>query len=318
LDGVRYPPGAACLWHWTPAAEDAAVRAIVAVYADLSHEGRDAFRSALTAEDLHTVVAYAGRMALWARRTGLQEAVAAGLRSLALIDPDRVDWQDISIACAQLCYVGERIGMSLAEVVVVAADAAALAARGVGELLVEGAEERVDLGEAVGDWEVQTPDGPVFVHDFGESYDPEADLIAAALALAELIDAGPYWVRGIYAGSNPKAWVGADRSAAVAAACERITGCVSIHASLREPTPARLGLLTFFAEAASLDDADLLARARPARTHAVTVACGLSVGRVVGLVIASSGSSHSPPPEDVSSLQRFVEAARTVLSVKSD
>lgn len=318
MDGVRYPLGAGCLWHWLPAEEDASVRAVAASYADSTLDERDRFRLLLTAEAVDTVLVYARRMSLWALRTGLHEVVAAGMRALALIDFDRVDWEDISITCAQLCFAGERIGMSLAEVVAVAAEAAALAEPRVGAMLAEHAMERIDLGDAVGEWEVPTRDGPVFIHDFGESYDPRADLVAAALALAGFMDTDQYWVTGIYAGTTLNAWVGADKDVAVGAACERITGCVSIHAGMREPAPTRRRLLSFVAEAASPGDAELLASAGSAGTSDDTVICGLAVGRLVGLVIASTRTRHVPPPEDAASLQRFLDATRTALGAISD
>ncbi|MBE1485504.1 hypothetical protein [Plantactinospora soyae] len=314
LWGVDYDPAAECLWRWVDAPADATVSTIVTGYAGLAAEARHALRSRLCPDDLYTLATFARRRAFAAIRTGVPAEVRVAFDALSAIELNRIDWRDIWVSTALTSYAAERLGLIPAETV---RGAAGRAEPELAALLREVTADSIDLVEECGYRVLETPTGRVLVDDEGADYAPETDLAGLAFEVAAMLERDDYRVGHVsVAAELPDIWLAGAGTSAVAGARRRLTGCASVHA---EPAGAAVitdqhVLLVFLAEAASAEDAAVLAEAASRKATDRTVELGVAAGRQCAVVVARSTVLGLSAIETRATLARFGPRLAAILS----
>jgi hypothetical protein len=262
----RYPSSAANLWRWVEAPDvDASVAAT------------------LPDVDDDTLLVYAGRCALAAVRTRDRVWVERAFEALSAVrgDPDRL--------------------IEVATLVAHAADSLGVAAGGTGSLVGELIADGVDLVDDIGYRELDTPAGQVFVEDESGSFAPEADLVAAAYRVADMLETDRYSVVSVGIGQTlHPIWVLDTVNPEASAATEGVTGCVHVSAESGD-----CELSVFVAEAADAEDAEAIGSAADRVDHPRHPQLGVSAGRLCGILYAGTFDSVAAPDEDKSTLDRF-------------
>ncbi len=274
------------LWRWRDAAEDDAVAALLARCADADPAGSRALRDTLTVEDFFSLVTFAQRCVLAALRTRDAGWVSRGWAALAMIDLNRcADRRDVWMAARLVRYATNRLGLDPGPVSRRAferadPDTAALLAEVV-------ADDEPDLTEDCGMREVRTDTGPILVYDDDETYQPDTDLVEIALRLTALLSEHGYTEAGVtVAAAIGQHWLARTMSGTVPA----LTGCVAVHAD--PPDDRSNALLIFVGEAATPDDATLIASAIQATPVANSPVLGRSVGRLCAVMVATGRHSR--------------------------
>ncbi|WP_394619778.1 hypothetical protein JNUCC0626_11950 [Lentzea sp. JNUCC 0626] len=311
LAGTRYASAAHRLWRWVDAPQDAEVADFVARQASLDVDARTRLRAGLTESDLYTLITFARRSALATLRTNDPSHVSAGFEALAAIDLEKLDWRDVSWAAAVVAHAGQRVGVAQ-----VAATAAASRADGeTADLLLDSVTEEIDLA---GDWglcEVTTADGVVYFQTESGNGVRGADLGAQALAVAGALEADLYPHAEITVGSTLHAvWLDEDDDEAMRA-LRGLSAVVSVHAEPAPDADGRTGhfVLVYLAEAASAQDAVVIAAAARAASRDTAVTIGVAVDRRCGVLIGRTSMAGTAPLEDEDSIARFEDILSQVL-----
>lgn len=315
LDGVGYAPGRGelDLFRFVESPADHLIAdAVERALADGKESAEDT-RALLRQEDLYSLLTYARRCALSALRGHSDVPVIAGVRALALVDLDRIDWRDAAVACGLLAYAGNRVGSNVRRVV---ADAAQLATPSVTQLLVRYSADPVG-GLAVGGYrEVHTSTGIGLASDYGHPYEPTIDLMARSERVVALLEADRYRVTDITTGSDiPRVWLPLS-TPATEQACAALRACVSVSA---RPAGNAGGMLeqmlsVWIVEAATPDDAGVIASAAVPRAGSGIALMGLASTRCCALLVARSFVQGVRAVEDMQSVQRFRTPLLQVLS----
>jgi hypothetical protein len=290
LVGVRYPVAAMSLWRWWDAPEDDVVTAMLARCAKADQAERTALRDTLTVEDFFTLVTYAQRCVLAALRAQDAERVAQGWAALALIDLDRcADPRDVWMAARLVRYATDRIA---ADPEAATRQALDQAHPDTAELLAEiMADEEPDLTQDCGMREVHTAGGPILVDDDDDPYLPNADLVEIALRLTAVLAEHGYTHAGItVATAIGQHWLADVMTGPVRIATSALTGCVSVHA---DPADDRSNaLLVFVGEAATPDDATMIATRMATTKVADSPILGRCSGRLCAVLVTTRRHSQ--------------------------
>ncbi|GAA4697295.1 hypothetical protein [Phytohabitans rumicis] len=307
IAGIRYPVGSGDLWRWVDRPEDAAVSAFVGEYTGSDVQGQAALRANLSMGDLYTVLLFARRRAFWAIRTADPGAVVDAFDALSAVDIERVDWRDVSVAAMFAAYAAAGSGVTA----LAAAAAVSRAEPQVAEVIAAAVDEdEIDLADSCGYRVVATADGAALFEDDGESYEPDRDLVPIALGVAAAVEQdGRYRVEGVGIGQElPPIWVGADVDRRVAAAVEGMTGCMTVTAAPvggQVRSPGRHFLNVYLAEAATAEQAVIVARGADSIEGTRSVVSGIAARRLCAVVVAASTSADQPPIETAASLDRL-------------
>jgi hypothetical protein len=287
-----YPVGSGFLWRWVDLPQDDAMAAFVLRYAVAGDEARERLRSALSTDDLYTLLLFSRRSALRAIRTGDAGAaeLAADALALAPVGRNAIDSQNVGVAEALAAYAGQRVVLGHAD---------------------------PGLARAAGLREVAGPDGPVLVEDRFQRYHPSCDLALVALRATALVDAdvGYQAMDVAVADAIADVWLrGGDEPPR--AALRAVTGCASVHGAPPVSPAVPDGthfLLIYLAEAATAADAATIAGAAGVR-HGGAAAVGAAVGRLCAIVIGARTPHGPPAPESAASLARFVRPLTELLA----
>jgi ketosteroid isomerase-like protein len=306
LAGVAYDAetGALDLHRWVDSPVDRAVAAFVSAYAEMGQEEAVAARAALTMDDFYTLFAFARRSALASLRGRAEPSLRDGLAAVSAIDLDRVDWRDALVVAELLAWAMATAGRNHTEefrrVASLQDDAMHEALRPIAE--------RPPAELSPGMWRcVTTRAGPVLVSSNFGPFEPTVDLLGAANAIQDVLEADVYRVHGIAVGGElPPVWL----SGHVESALNAIRACVTVSAT-PAPSPDDQQLLAFIAEAASAEDAAMLASAAvSADWHE---ALGVSYGAACCVVIANSVVVGVPAFERPGALERFADPVASAL-----
>jgi hypothetical protein len=158
--------------------------------------------------------------------------------------------------------------------------------------------------DAAGMWRrIDTPEGPRLFVDYGGPFQPTTDLIAAALAIRDVLEQDAYRVRSMAVGGElPAVWLagGPDR------ALRGVRYCVTIDAT---PSGDRTDDLeaqqftVFLAEAAAEEHAALLAESAVSKEW--HEALGVARGRACAVAVARAFVDGVPALEGPADLERF-------------
>lgn len=309
---LRYSPSAARLWRWEESPVDSAIAALAADFAALPLPARRQLRARLTMDDFYELLTFARRSALAALRRADASPLAQAFTALAMIEPARIDWRDLSGAAGLVSAAGQIVGAPVAAWI---DRAAALAEPDCAKVLREDRDAAPDLAAHCGLRMIATPEGIALFDTGFRPYAPRADLAGVAFAFAGALEAQGYTVETItLAEALPPVWLGAqERGLPLARMAERLTGVVSLGAvPLSDPEPWASGphLLVFLAEARSEAEAEAIAHAAQKRGDPDCSQIGIAAGKLCAIVIQRSslaGTTPTESPEDLERLRPLLE-----------
>jgi len=295
---AHYAPTDYNLWRWTESDVDAAVAAWVAAYVALPEAERPAARAALTPRQLDMLLVFAQRSAIAAVRAGDRAPVATAFDALSAVDVGRlVDERTAWPVSALVVYAHRRLAGDRSAVEAAAARADAVVAGAIRDMLER---EPFDLEFEGGIREARTPAGTVFLMDDGAPYQPVADLVTIAYAVAEVLEADRYFVETIGVGHELAGfWLGHDPEAVAAAAGQ--TGTVQVD-SVQVEFEHYQPVAVLVVELANADDAELVADAAD-RVDRPQIA--VASGRIVAVLYADKVNDNEKWIESRSTLERL-------------
>jgi hypothetical protein len=291
----RYPLNAANLWRWVEAPDED-----LAIAAFLDDGGQ---RSRLSARDQDALIVYAQRCALAAVRSRDGAPVVKAFEALARVSMDTVDEDRLLQVATLVAYAASHLSDRQRASVV---PALMRAEEDVADVL----SGQVDLLDDAGYHELDTPAGRVILEDESGLYEPEADLIATAYAVAEMLEADGYGVDSVGIGQTLRAiWVRKVVSEEALAATDRVTGCVHVHAF------KDLGYVgVYVAEASTSADAETIGTAAERVDSPPYQMLGVWAGRLCAIVYAGSLDPSKPGPADKSTLDHLRAPLRAILA----
>jgi hypothetical protein len=314
LAGVAYDPssGAFDLHRWVDSPVDETVARFVAAYGELEPEEAAEARAALTMDDFYTLFAFARRSALASLRGRDEPTLRDGLAAVSAIDLRRVDWRDALVAGELVAWAmataGLDHGAEFRRVEPRLDDAMREALQPIGE------RPAADLSPGM--WRrVDTRAGPVLVSENFGRFEPSVDLVGIALVLQDVLEADVYRVHSIAVGGElPLVWLTAGDKSELERAVNAMRACVNVGARL-DPSATSTAedqhFVAFVAEAASADDAAMLASAAVStESHE---ALGLSHGAVCCVLVARSFVVGVPAFEEPGALHRFAVPVESAL-----
>lgn len=246
----------------SPAPLDSALATVVRRYAASDAAGRQKMRDAIDMDGFYTLRTFAQRAAVFGLRQRSTAHLRDGLAAVAMIDPARIDPRDIPDGVALLHHAAVRIG---ADAPALLREAGALAEPRVAELLTGFAARPAAEKDLRQTWmleEVQTTAGPGFVRRGIDAYEPTADLLGAALQIAELVASDAYQSSDPEVASMlPPVWLRSGDARAVQRALDAARAGVSLSPWMRpgvHPRHEEQNLLIFLVETANEQDAQAL------------------------------------------------------------
>jgi hypothetical protein len=291
----RYPMKAANLWRWVDApAEDQAISEFLAIPGQRSH---------LTDGDEYTLIVFAQRCALAAVRSRDGAPVVLAIEALALVSLDKVGEDRLLQVATLVAHAASHLSDRQRARV---KPALTRADEEVADVLCG----EVDLLDDAGYQELDTPAGRVILEDESGLYEPEADLVAAAYAVAEMLEADRYEVDSVGIGQTLRAiWVRQVVSPEVSAATERVTGCAHVHA-FRD-----FGYVgVYLAEASTVADAKAIGSAAERLSSPLHQTLGVWAGRLCAIVYAGSLNPSKPGPPAKSTMDHLRAPLRAILA----
>ena len=287
-------------------------------YAESSPSERSVLRSSMSMEDFYTLWAFSGRCAALALRENRQERLWVGLRAIAAIELDRVDFRDVSIALNKLYYVASKLGVDPGKEFPAVVS---FAEPKTGDYILGFIESpaRTKGPDSMCLATVQTKKGPALVHRGVAPYAPTLPLDAIAVEIGGLIHLDKYCPRISLATKLPPVWLRSVDDDALAEVLRTLRAGVNIDGTLRpnESADAKYQhFVIFLVETTKHEDADTLLRlalAKIARPSEIAM-LGVRAGRVFCLVVARSATMGKKSYETCESLVRFSDGLRTILS----
>lgn len=308
LDGVRYDwtRGEADLLRIRDAQADAQVRDFLESTSKVSIAGVADVRGALTIDDFYTLITFAQRSAVHALRGEPSKHLGPAFTAIALVDAARVDPRDVAWAESIAAWSVQRVGLDHTDLL---RDAERVGTPDTVAAMSEAVASQIDLS----DWgfeEVATSSGTGLAERGFAAYAPTADLLGAALALADVIEADRYMPPTVTVASDlPAVWFRNVGNRHLDRSLRAVQATVSIGTQLRPaeaPDPERQRLLAFVSECEKPRVAAWLGTAgqkTAGDSHHVAVS---THGRWFAVLIARSIYQGTPSFETDASLQRFL------------
>ena len=281
----RYPSTAANLWRWVDSpAEDEAISAFLTTVS----------RPRLTDRDLTTLIVYAQRCALAAVRSRDGEPVVRAVEALALVRPGKVDEDRLLQVATLVAHAGSHLTDKQRESLSLAVTQAH---PDVADVLTGD----VDLADDAFYRELDTPAGRVFVEDEGALFEPSADLVASAYAVAELLEADGYEGESVGIGQTlHPIWLRGAVNPEAPAATGRLTGCVHINA-----VRGLDDIGVYLAEVPTSADAEAIGSAVDQVDVPNRPQIGVWAGQQFAFLYAGTLDPSTPHQESKSTLDRF-------------
>jgi hypothetical protein len=262
-------------------------------------DARTSTRAELSPQGCETLLAFSHRRSASALRDDAVEQAHDAIDAISLVSGALVDPRDVDVDFP--LYAAHRSGGDVEAIVERAIAnsepriAASFKAR-------RGRASRVTLRDC-GLMEVQSRFGLGFIDTWSVSYQPHADLVGAAIRMADRIDAGRrYQVDNVHLSTLPAVWFGGESHADVPT-----TGCVTLDATLAgvPQGPGSQMLLTFVAEVASARTAGRLADRAVSASAADRPVTAAAIDAVLLVLIGDSFMWGEPATETTASLERL-------------
>jgi hypothetical protein len=275
---ARYGPRAHDIWRWVDDPADVPVGAFVTWCLRLDPSKLASTRKSLSAEIQNTLLGYAQRSAFAALRREDPAAVRSAVAAMSLVTEDGIgDDRVIWTVAGLVCHAQRRLGgidRTEIDAMLSGADRAVRAA--FGYILDRGSDLSVDSGVR----EVTTRAGLVLVQGEGLPYEPSAELVDRAYAVAELLEHDRYHVETLIAATEFLVYASGDHgdhvdpAAVEAAGRKTATVCVD---SVVDDGPFQ-PLSVYLVEFASADDAALVATASDRRDSPDEIQLAVAAG----------------------------------------
>lgn len=278
----------------------------------------EAVRDTLTMDDLYTVLTFARRTAVLARREHRPDRAAVAVAALALVDSQRVDWRDTVLAAALATAVLRTISPDAAGQITAAARAAEPRTAAILERFVAPTPADADLAS----WGWMPVGGPGewgLVGRGSARYEPTIDLLEIAQRIRAVLSGADYLADTIQAGTRLfPVWLPGAPAGAADPVAERCRAALTIGTRLRPDAHAAADaqqLTVFVVEAA--DEADAASLVQWAVPVAGSAHCAITWqrGRLVVLMIARSFVADVAAYEDDDTLARFRGPVAAVLDL---
>jgi hypothetical protein len=261
-------------------------------------------RAALRQSDLYTLLTFSRRRALLALRQESPAPLTSGLRALALVDLERIDWRDAAVATGLLAYAGRRTGAQVQELVTT------ICARS-DPVMAEVLRRHSSVPEeglAVGGYrEIRTSQGVGLANDYGHAYAPTIDLVSIAEKIISFVEADEYRVQDITTGSDlPAVWIPAADTATQRAS-NNLRGCLSVSARPKTDwhgMPDQM-FSVWVAETANPNDSLAIAAAAAPKAGSEIAILGVASGPLCAVMVTRSVVMGVQPLENMESLERF-------------
>lgn len=202
-------------------------------FPQLNSTQRKDFRHRISLNEFYTLLTFAKRSAVFAIRNKDINILRAGLRAIAMIEIDRIDFRDIGTPMGPLYYAALKIGLDPAVEITNAAELSEPKVRDYFFSLLKRCQNKeFNLASESLLIQVETPSGPGFVERDLNSYQPDIDLLNIALDIVKLIETDKYQSDSPVVGTKiPEVWFG-DKISAVKNDLDTLLGTVNIRAHL--------------------------------------------------------------------------------------
>jgi hypothetical protein len=272
-------------------------------------------RSRLTIDDFFTLLAFARRAVVRSLRGNDPEWARAAAEALPMIAADRIDPRDLAWATAVVAWQLQRVSKDAGDTL----QAMALRADAEANAILQrfGDDPPARLRDEWGLDVVETTYGVGLAQvGYAAPYEPSADLVAAAVVLADGVDRHGYLADSITIATDlPDVWLRGPDHDEAAATVERMRGCMSVSSDPRPEIGARpmtQMLTVWIVELPTSDGAELVASAAT-RASGDHVRIARRRGRVACVLVARSTQVGTPPLEDPTTIERLVPVVREVL-----
>jgi hypothetical protein len=296
--------------------------------ADLCHRfagsgltGRSQLRHSASMDDFYTLLLFGKRSAVFAMRTRDKKHVVDGLTAVAMIEQDRIDFQDALSTLSLLHHAIKAIGANPADLFL---ESASLAEPKMSKLILgflKGSEDYKDIQKSWGYTVVETKGGPGFLGWSTEPYQPTYPMDQIAFALASYLEKDQNQPTSITLASNlPAVWLSSADNRCLNEALKSVRAAVTVDCGLRFQKSNGLAhqtLMIFLVEVSDEAAAGSLLRmsgekrSRPA-DH---VMVGVKVDRLFCLAVQRSFVAGEPPFETTSTIERLSKGISAVLKL---
>lgn len=309
LGGAQYDESQRALFAPVEAPLDDTIRALTRRYIAADANGRAAMRDALSMDDFATLLAYAGRAAVFGMRRRDRARIDDALTAVAMIDLDRIDPAELPAVLAYIHHASRKLGVETRKAFSAAAAMAASATRGEMEKFLEDYPPGADIRE---DWDFDDSSGG-FVMRGSDSYEPGRDLAKLAADIAILFERDRFVVVMVEIADNlPPVWLKPnDQEAAELLQSSR--GSASIHGKTREDEQQTL--VAWLVELRDSTQAQRLADLARASSPRDFARLAVAQRNLVCVVIQESELMGGKAEETDESLARFATPIATVLAV---
>jgi hypothetical protein len=313
LQGAYEARGDFDLFRYVETPVDARVASVVERFAAADAQQRADLRLRLSRGDLHTLLTFARRRALYALRNRDLSSAVIGCQAVAAIELERVDRRDASMALGMLAYAAEHLDGSASALLI---DAASHAEQELAKLMLELSNAPSHKLKRLGLREVTFSTGVGLVGDQRHRFQPTKNLLALAEQMVAVIENDTYRVTDIAVGTRlPLVWLPAGERDVLTEASRALCGCVNIHARpVADLKETNHWLLVFICEAAQAEDAALLATASQSRPSSDIAELGGSAGALCTIMVARPTMRDVTAIETADSLRRFNDPIRSILT----
>jgi hypothetical protein len=295
---------------------DIALRILCRRYARRDDAERRWMRSAMSLNDLSTLMTFADRSAVFAMRDRQLAHVVDGLTALAMIDHARIDFRDTPTGLT-LLHAARMLGSDPAPLFRAAAN---LADEQIAQSLAATPSRSEAWIQGWGYCVVENEAGPGLVKRGYKKYEPSVPLDRIAIALTKVFEADRYGPASVTVATEiAKNWLAGVDDAALSRTLRSVRACVSIHADVRKETASddlsSQMLLAFVLELTDEDAAESLLRIARTRSerHDGFAIIGVREARLFCLLVARSVITGVPPIETSDSVRRFESAISDAL-----
>lgn len=190
-------------------------------------------RHRISHKEFYTLITFAERSAVLAIRHQDSDILRAGLRAIALIEADRIDYRDIGTPMGPLYYAAMKIGLDPKAEIANAADLSEPKVRDTFLALLKRLRNKeFNLYSESLLEEVDTPSGLGFVRRYFEKYQPKINLLNIALDIVKLIETDKYHSECPEMGWKiPEVWFG-NTVSVIKKDLDTVSGTIKIKVNL--------------------------------------------------------------------------------------
>lgn len=318
LAGVGYDfwAGELDLHRLVEAPADEPVQALVEAFLAGDDAARSRIRASLDMDGLYNLLTYSRRSSLQALRAESVRAAIRAVNALALIDSERVDWRDTTVAAGLASHILAKLVPDPGPILTAAQGLAEPTTARIMSRFANSAPE-TDLA----DWgymQVDTNSGPGLILCGIAPFAPTINLVELAFRIGELVDDNMYRLGSISAAEELHAvWLPGASPSDTEPVLARCRATMSIGARLRpttHPTSDSQQLTIFVVEARAESDAVCLHEWSVTGPDSAHTSVAWQRGPIFTLLVARSFVVGVEPFETQASLERFRKPIEEIIA----